>query len=183
MRNLFKSTFKTILSTSVIIIVGFSTANTSPAKAQMAQSEAYCDSLEGKPATVIDNNKGRKVAIIVWVKAFSSGWSPEARCGQVSTKFDSNIKSGNFKYIVSGQAPNGLPVLCASANKSTGRISCEDSKILMTLRSGDSPESVLAKLNAVNDGRNPEPLSHAYPLVNRFTLDLWKLESRSRLVR
>ena len=115
-----KNTFKALLSTSVILVVAFFTANASPANAQMAQSEAYCDNVGGKPATVIDNNKGRKVAIIVWVKAFSSGWSPEARCGQVSTKFDDNIKSGNFKYIVSGQAPNGLPVLCASANKLIG---------------------------------------------------------------
>jgi hypothetical protein len=166
-----------------LFVIGFSTVFPFPANAQMAQSDAYCGEYNDKPATIIDNNKGRKVAIIVWVKAFTSGWSPEARCGQVSNKFDNNIKSGNFKYIVSGQTRNGLPALCASTNKAISRISCEDSKILMTLRSGDSPESLLAKLNAVNDGINPEPLSHAYPLVNRFTLDFWKFVSLSPQVR
>jgi hypothetical protein len=159
---------------SASFVMALSGLATEPAQAQMTNSSIYCGSIRnGTPATIFNNGRGREFVLFVWTRELAQGWSREARCGQVSSKFDSNLVSGSLRYIVSGIANNGLPVLCASPKRTYGRITCQDANILMTLRNYDSPEAFIEALNDINENRNPNPMSHSSsPLESNYNLNV-----------
>ena len=108
-----------------------------------AKSSVYCGkNSNGLPATIIDNGRGRQVAIIVWSTSYfaSTGYSAQMRCEGVSKNFAQAIEEGSLHYLVSSRL-NGYPVICAS-RASEGV--CD--RLLFTLNFGVDPSAVLEHL-------------------------------------
>ena len=122
--------------------------------AQTARAEVYCGAIDGNPATIIDNGRGRQVPIILWVERYfaSTGYSAKMRCEKVSKNFAQAIEEGSLRYLVSSTL-NGYPVICASRVKEGV---CD--RLLFTLNFGVDPNAVLEHLDKVNSNRHSEPL-------------------------
>ena len=124
------------------------------ADAQRANVRVYCGSIDGNPATIIDNDRGRQTAIILWVERYfaSTSYSAKVRCENVSKNFAQAIEEGSLRYLVSSTL-NGYPVICASRVKEGV---CD--RLLFTLNFGVDPNAVLEHLDKVNSNRHSEPL-------------------------
>jgi hypothetical protein len=124
------------------VVIGSAIANPATAQTQNSSSNTYyCAQLNGGWNTFVNTPRG-KVSLINWANKFSDKWTPEARCGAVSQRFQKFLDQGNLKYIRTGNV-NKLPVLCV-ANARGG--SCPEENVLITLKPGTDPEEVLVRL-------------------------------------
>ncbi len=76
---------------------------------------------EGTYTTYAETPKGKQ-AIIRWKSEYfsKSNWTPEARCQEVSPKFDQAAMNNQLNYITN-DTQNNLPVVCAAIDESEGR--------------------------------------------------------------
>ncbi|MGJ5674334.1 MAG: COP23 domain-containing protein [Nostochopsis sp.] len=151
------------LTASVIALATIATISQPSLAERRPNVEFVCGMNNGVPATIAQQQPRGNVAMIRWVRSFApdSRWTPQERCEQVSRKFQENQQNGNLKYIVPGKSSaNGLPVLCASRTLSPNIISCSAQQILMTLRQGDNPKSVIEQLMEVNNKVSGKPVDH-----------------------
>jgi hypothetical protein len=159
-----------IAGLSAMFVMALSGLVPETAYAQVAKSRVYCGKYSnGLPATIIDNGRGRKFAIIVWSTTYfsSTDYSAQMRCERVSKNFAQAIEEGSLRYLVSSRL-NGYPVICASrANEGV----CD--RLLFTLNFGVDPSAVLENLNNSNTNRNSEPLdlSAIDPWQNRKVIN------------
>ena len=117
-------------------------AATTDAQANEIRSNTYyCAQLNGNWNTFVNTPRGR-VDLINWVRTYSDEWTPQARCEAVSKRFQRFLDNGTLKYIRTGVI-NNQPVLCV-ANTRGGN--CPDKNLLITLKPGTNPETVLIKL-------------------------------------
>ncbi|MDJ0688259.1 MAG: COP23 domain-containing protein [Xenococcaceae cyanobacterium MO_188.B32] len=101
----------------------------------------YCAQLNGNWNTFVNTPRGR-VDLINWVRTYSDEWTPKNRCIVVSQRFQRFLDNGTLKYIRTGIV-NNQPVLCV-ANTRGGE--CPNNNVLITLKPGTNPETVLIKL-------------------------------------
>lgn len=101
----------------------------------------YCAQLNGNWNTFVNTPRGR-VDLINWVRSYSDEWNPKNRCVAVSERFQRFLDNGTLKYIRTGII-NNQPVLCV-ANARGG--DCPSNNVLITLKPGTDPETVLIKL-------------------------------------
>lgn len=107
-------------------------------------------------STLAWNDKAKK-AIIVWQQEdFSgNGYPPQARCEEVSPRFQAAYDSGNLKFITHGRM-NRQPVIC-TASKVGG--DCET--LLITLKHQDNAEKTLEQLSDILLGYASAPLQQS----------------------
>jgi len=88
------------------------------------------------------------VPVIRWTsKHFdSSGWSPKARCAEVSNRFESYYRAGTLNFLTTGII-NRQSVVCVASRKQGP---CEG--LLFTLRPGSNPGRTLQQLLGVRVG-------------------------------
>lgn len=123
------------------LAVVFGTTAT-PAQAREIRSNTYyCAQLHGNWNTFVNTPRGR-INLINWVRSYSDEWNPKNRCVAVSKRFQSFLDNGTLKYIRTGVI-NSQPVICV-ANTRGG--ACPSNNVLITLRPGTNPETVLIKL-------------------------------------
>ena len=117
-------------------------------------STISCMNADGVPATVVQTKSGKQVPIIYWKsQVFSgSGWTPERRCQEVSSRFQNYHSSGTLEYITTGRM-NGLPVICVA--KTDGG-ACAG--LLYTLKPGQNATATLKKLFDVRTKVGAAPL-------------------------
>ena len=113
-----------------------------------------CMNADGVPATVVQTKTGKQVPIIYWKsQTFTgSGWTPERRCQEVSSRFQSFHAAGNLDYITTGRM-NGMPVICVA--KSDGG-ACAG--LLYTLKPGQNATATLQKLFDIRTKPGAAPL-------------------------
>ena len=88
----------------------------------------------------------------------ASGWDPLKRCKQVAYKLEINRQAETLNYLVPGvHVKNRLPVICASAQKTSTVINCGDSAVLMTLQNSNLYEDAIQRLVAINTGSSQDP--------------------------
>ncbi len=122
------------------VVLGSAIAN--PALAQTKNSNTYyCAQLNGDWNTFVNTPRGR-ITLINWVNQFAEKWTPQARCVEVSKRFQTFLDQGNLKFIRTGNI-NRQPVLCV-ANVRGG--DCPDENVLVTLKQETDPEEVLIRL-------------------------------------
>lgn len=94
----------------------------SPSQAQRGQG-FYCDMSGSSPATMYQNSQGSIERWISWDSNFFSdaGWTPAARCGEVSGRLESFRTAKLLKYVTVGRM-NGENVICTASEKN-GRCS------------------------------------------------------------
>jgi len=97
---------------------------------------------------------GKKQAIIRWKSEYfsQSGWTPEARCEEVSPKFDQAAVNNQLNYITN-DTENNLPVICSAIDQSE-----RCGMMLFTLRPEDDPETVRQMLTDLGKGGAMEPI-------------------------
>lgn len=134
-------------------LVLFTNSMILPAKAQSNQNIYSCIEYQGKPITVVDTERGR-IQIIIWESNYfsTSGWTPQARCEEVTIRFQRFSDNSTLKYITTGQVTSitggKYNVICvASQQPPPGEnIQCDENGTLITLEPQDNPQTVMKNL-------------------------------------
>ena len=128
----------------------------SPAQAQSGFS---CDTSGEAPTTIYQSSQGAPEPWIQWVSDhFSgSGWSPDARCQEVSNRLETYRRNRKLRYVTLGTI-NNQSVICV-ASKDQGP--CEG--IIYTLKPGQDGIKALNNLFAWRKGG--EGLESSYESV------------------
>ncbi|OJJ20768.1 hypothetical protein BI308_20410 [Roseofilum reptotaenium AO1-A] len=140
--NLFRTGAKLL---SVVSLTTLSITLPQPSQAQSARF--YCGTSQGSPATLVDSPRG-VVPVIVWQSSYfeGSGYSPQRRCQEVSSRFQTYYNNKILEYLTTGIV-NGYPVICVSQ---TNGGSCAG--VLFTLQQGDDANRVLQQMFSVRSG-------------------------------
>jgi len=83
-----------------------------------------------------------EVPVIRWISDYfaGSGWTPEARCEEVSRRFQTYYQEGSLKFLTTGRM-NGESVVCTADRRGGG---CQS--LLFTLKPTSSPGAALQQL-------------------------------------
>ncbi|WP_036476949.1 COP23 domain-containing protein [Myxosarcina sp. GI1] len=119
------------------------TAIAQPGFAQVPTQTGFrCDNSSGTFTTIYHNNQGVEEPWIQWVSDhFSgSGWTPEARCQEVSARLETFRLNKQLKYVTLGTINNQQVICVASQNQGP----CEG--IIYTLKPGQDGLQALNNL-------------------------------------
>jgi len=113
-----------------------------------AQSGFLCDTSGEVPTTMYRSSQGNPEPWIQWVSDHfaGSGWSPDARCQEVSSRLETYRKNKKLRYVTLGTV-NNQSVICV-ATKDQGP--CEG--IIYTLKPGQNGVEALNNLFAWRKG-------------------------------
>jgi hypothetical protein len=152
--------FTAIVSVSVFGLLG----NLVYSNSASAQTASFiCDTSKVVPVTVARTQQG-DIPVIKWVRDdFSgSGYPPEKRCAEVSSRFQDYHSKGQLNFLTTGRM-NGQNVVCVAARQGgpcTG--------LLFTLRPNANPGKILQALMAVRV-RSSGPLNET---TERIYIDM-----------
>ena len=123
----------------------------------------FCEQSRGVPTTAV-RTPGGVMPVIRWVSHYflPSGYDPQARCQDVSSRFQTYYNNGKLDYITTGIV-NRQPVVCVT--DSTGG-PCQG--ILFTLKPGQSASKAIQQLFDIRAGASG-PL---YESSDRVYLDM-----------
>lgn len=115
--------------------------------AQAGEARFSCALGSGTPTTMAKTKRGY-VPVIRWTSEYfgASGWSPEARCAEVSDRFNSYYQKDTLNFLTTGRM-NRQSVVCV-ANYNGGPCS----GLLFTLKPGSNPGRTLQQLLSVRVG-------------------------------
>lgn len=82
------------------------------------QSGFHCDTSGDLPTTLYQNSQGVAEPWIKWQSDHfsSSGWSPEARCQEVSSRLETYRRNKKLKYVTLGTV-NNQSVICVASQE------------------------------------------------------------------
>ncbi|BAQ64014.1 COP23 domain-containing protein [Geminocystis sp. NIES-3709] len=130
---------------------------TNTIQAQGAKNTYKCINNQGIPTTIVDTPRGR-IQLITWQSEFfrNSGWTPQKRCQEVTTRFQKFSDSGKLKFVTTGVQKN-LPVICVGQKFPGKGYTCIKDGLLITLQSSDNSNEILKSLfsNAARVGGTP----------------------------
>lgn len=114
---------------------------------QASERRFSCSPAGGTPTTMAKTKRGA-VPVIRWASKYfgASGWSPKARCAEVSDRFESYYRAGTLNFLTTGRM-NRQSVVCVASRKGGP---C--SGLLFTLKPGSNPGSALQQLLGVRVG-------------------------------
>lgn len=129
------------------------TSNNSTSTA-VKQVSFICGMSNNAPVTIAQTQRG-DVTVIRWMSGFFSnaGFTPQRRCIEVSSRFQTYYNDGTLKYLTTGRI-NNQPVICTAKRLGS---SCTD--VLFTLEPNDNPNQVLRELMNIRSGATSTPLS------------------------
>jgi hypothetical protein len=161
-----------ILAVSAIGFASIATINQSSYAQTNTQTTTYfCGaSKDGVPTTFTHSSTGRKIAIIRWEKKWSSEYTPEVRCQEVSSRFQSASEEGVLNYLTAGMI-KGRTVLCAAR-----RYGDTCSYLLLTLKPGDDASQVIETLRQIGY-KATGPLVQSEDGSPRMYIDMNKLRN------
>ncbi|MCT7985516.1 COP23 domain-containing protein [Laspinema sp. A4] len=118
-----------------------------PSQAQSTQFVCGMSSTTGLPTTFALTSKG-PVPVVRWYAEYfsGSGYTPERRCQEVSSRFDNLSRQGQLGFITTGYV-NGQPVVCAGQGGG-----CNSSNLLFTLKSGTDAAAAVQQLFDIRAG-------------------------------
>ena len=98
-----------------------------------------------------------KIAVIRWKYPWfnSQTITPEQRCGQVSSRFQTASNNQSLSYITNGTA-NGQAVICTAK-----QVDAPCDTVLLTLRPQDDSLQILDELKEILRGRSTKPIEHS----------------------
>ncbi|WP_199338704.1 MULTISPECIES: COP23 domain-containing protein [Nostoc] len=108
------------------------------------------------PTTYAWTSRG-KIAIIRWKYAWfnSKNVTPEQRCEQVSSRFQTAYNNQSLAYITNSKL-NNQPVICTAKE-----VDAPCNTTLLTLRPEDDPQQILEDLKEILRGRATKPIEHS----------------------
>ncbi|MDB9487127.1 COP23 domain-containing protein [Dolichospermum circinale CS-1225] len=128
--------------TGLSLALSVTLASNQPSQAQIPQFSCV---LRGNyPVTVVRTASVGSVPIIVWTNKshISDTWTPQARCQEVSDRFQKLHNQGQLKTLKTGKV-NGQSVICGVGYKEDG---CDKKNILLTMTKDRDPKQVLEQL-------------------------------------
>lgn len=130
-----------LTSLIVLSVMSGATLVASGQPVQASEQRFSCATSGGAPATMAKTKRGY-VPVIRWTSDYfgASGWSPQARCQEVSDRFEIYHQQGTLNFLTTGRM-NRESVVCV-ANREGGPCS----GLLFTLKSGSNPGQTLQKL-------------------------------------
>ncbi|MBE9214958.1 hypothetical protein IQ247_20170 [Plectonema cf. radiosum LEGE 06105] len=98
-----------------------------------------------------------KIAVIRWKYSWfnSQTITPENRCGQVSSRFQTAYSNQSLSYITNATV-NGQSVICTAK-----KVDAPCDTILLTLRPQDDSLQILDDLKEILRGRSTKPIEHS----------------------
>ena len=104
--------------------------------------EYRCTNHQGYPTTLANTQRGI-IELIVWKKEYfsNSGYTPERRCQEVTSRFQQHSDANNLRYISTG-IKNGYKVICVSDESGN----CQPNGLLITIQHDNDPERVMRDL-------------------------------------
>ena len=141
-----KIILNSVFFSSILLSFGISQANANPAinnkQAEKPSVEYRCIDRNGTPATVAYTARG-PIELIVWKSQYfsGSGYTPESRCVEVTSRFQQHSDAKNLRYISTGMV-NKHNVICVSEDSGN----CKSDGLLITLQYDDNPEQVMREL-------------------------------------
>jgi hypothetical protein len=108
------------------------------------------------PTTFASTSRGR-ISLIQWETKSFPGYSPQERCDEVSSRFQTAYDNKTLRFLTNGTV-NNQPVICTT-NQYLGR--CNATNVLMTLRSGDNSFAILNSFRNILNGRQKGPVKHS----------------------
>lgn len=143
-------------------------ATTAPSlgQPQAATPSFECVANRGVPTTIVITPE-REVPLIEWTSDHFSndGWTPEARCRDVTSRIKRAYQAGSMNYFTTGRV-NRMPVICSTSVEGG---SCE--ALIYTLKPNQNPAVTLEQLLKVRSGkRGPisETTSRPYIPMSNF---------------
>lgn len=140
---------------TVLLVSGATIAlGSQPSRAQ--QNTFVCvQSPQGVPTTAARTPRG-DIPVIQWTSnwASASNWTPERRCQEVSSKFQTFHTNGSLRYLTTGRR-NGYNIVCTATRSGGG---CGEQ--LFTIQPGQNPATTLRDLEAVRN-RAKGPLNQS----------------------
>lgn len=141
------------------IAIGTVTAFNQPSYAQ--GTTFYCGVSDGIPTTFANTKRGT-VRVVVWnSEHFSySGYTPERRCQEVSSRFQRLYNSGQLRFVTAGYL-NGQPAICAGNSSPP----CTSDKLLFTLKPGSDAAERIQRIFEIgsSNASNPRPPLYESP--------------------
>ena len=127
-----------------------------------------CGVYQDSPTTFVKTNERGSIPLIQWrlLDFVASGWDPQARCEEISSRFTRAFLERNERYVVAGRmiGENGKEqkVLCSKASPAQGLEQCTGNNLLVTLRFQDDPQSAIRGINQSigNPGASGNPFVH-----------------------
>jgi hypothetical protein len=116
-------------------------------QSQAASTTQFVCGNSGNIPTTMAQTKNGSVPVIRWNSDFfaKDGWTAQARCQEVSSRFEKYYQNGSLKFLTSG-IMNGMSVICTTKNLGGN---CEN--LLFTLKSGSNPSQELRQLTNVRN--------------------------------
>jgi hypothetical protein len=122
----------------------------------------YCgtDKYQGKtvPATIVENPKQSELLTVIYFDPnntrFGTQWTPEARCEEISKRFQAIYERDALKYITVDRAkwiPTAKVNVVCSVKDKKPLVRCEEDDLLFTLETRDDPNEVLKDLMAFRE--------------------------------
>lgn len=143
-----------ILSSITLLALGLVSCGSNKGDDGIVTHRYVCgQDAEGTYVTYAETG-GNKQAIIRWKSEYfsKSGWTPQARCEEVSPKFDQASINNQLNYITN-DIRNNLPIVCSAIDE-TQRCGM----MLFTLRPEDDPETVRQMLEDLGKGNAMVPI-------------------------
>ncbi len=158
--------------------IAISTIFTGSQPSQAQSSTFSCGrTSEGTPVTVANTPRGT-VEVIRWVsKHFSgSGYTPQRRCEEVSSRFESYKNKGMLNFITAGYL-NGQPAICVG----DGSTPCSSDRLLFTLKPGQNAAREIQQLFNIRSGASG-PLFESSGGAESATIDMNKFLEEAPVV-
>jgi hypothetical protein len=161
------------------IAIGTVTAFNQPSYAQDATF--YCGvSVQptGTFPTTFANTTRGTIAVVVWNSThFSySGYTPERRCQEVSSRFQKLYNSGQLNFLTAGYL-NGQPAICAGNSNPP----CTSDKLLFTLKPGSDAAARIQQMFYISSGASNAPLLESSD--SSATVDLKRFLEQAPVVK
>lgn len=137
-----------------LLALGLASCGAQTSNSAVATPRFFCgQDSQGTYTTYAETPRGQQ-AFIRWKSEYftTSGWTPEARCQEVSPKFQQAADNNQLNYITN-DTQNNLPVVCAAIDE-TERCGL----MLFTLRPEDDPKTIREMLRELGRGSAMGPI-------------------------
>lgn len=159
--------FASILTASAIALSA-TLAIGQPSRAQNVTFVCATNSSNGLPTTYAKTPRG-DIPVIRWYSQYfsDSGYTPQQRCQEVSTRFQ-NLHNQKLLSNITTGIVNGQPVVCAASGGG-----CNSKNLLFTLKPGEDAAAVVQKLFDIRAGAAVGPLfESSADEDNSITIDM-----------
>lgn len=160
------------------IAIGTVTAFNQPSYAQ--STTFYCGvSSDGIPTTFANTRRGT-VAVVKWNSEYFSysGYTPERRCQEVSSRFQKHRSSGQLNFLTAGYL-NGQAAICAGNSNPP----CTSDKLLFTLKPGSDAAARIQQIFNISVGASNAPLLESADSNSSATVDFNRFLEQAPVVQ